>query len=267
MAYVRCEIREAAGWPVAVITFDKPEELNALSGSGIAALSDLLADLDADISDKPAAAKTPRVLVLTGAGKAFIAGADIREMRKMDRVGAGEFSLAGNRVLRHIENFPVPVIAAVNGYALGGGLEAALAADLICASSRAKFGMPEVTLGIIPGFGGTKRLLRRIGNARTRELVFSGRVIDAEEAFQLGLVNHVFEPDWLMEGVLRMAGEIANASPNALREAKRLIDSCAEDDWDAAMERESGRFAAMFDHPDTAEGLAAFLEKRKPSWR
>ncbi|MDI6775379.1 MAG: enoyl-CoA hydratase-related protein [Verrucomicrobiota bacterium] len=258
MAYTQYEVRGNAG----ILTFNKPEELNALSRPGIEEVTRVISDLPGRLAGEPGV----RALVLTGAGRAFIAGANIKEMREMDAQAAREFSRAGNRMLRLIESFPLPVIAAVNGFALGGGLETALSADFIYAAKTAKFGLPEVTLGLIPGFGGTKRLLQRVGNARARELVLTARIIDAEEAFRLGIVNRVVDPDALLDAALATAAELAKTSPNGVRNAKALLDQCAETAWDSVIEREAARFGDLFAHPEAAEGLSAFVQKRKPAW-
>lgn len=261
MPYAEYRIEGRAG----IVTFNKPEELNALSRAAIGEVTALVSDLARQFA-APAAASAIRALILTGTGRAFIAGANIKEMRTMDVAAATEFSRAGNRMMRLIETFPLPVIAAVNGFALGGGLEMALSTDFIYAAKNAKLGFPEVTLGLVPGFGGTKRLLQRIGNARARELVLSGRIIDAEEALRLGVVNRVVEPEKLMESALATVEEINRAGPHAVRCAKKLLDDCSETVWDAVIEREAQLFGSLFANPETVEGLAAFVEKRKPAW-
>ncbi len=262
MAYVHYEVRKKAG----VLTFNRPEALNVLSRAALEDVSRLLQNLASAVERSDAVGGAPRALILTGAGRAFIAGANINDMRFMDSAAARAFSRLGNQLLRQVETFPLPVIAAVNGFALGGGLEMALSADFIYAARTAKFGLPEVTLGLIPGFGGTKRLLQRIGNARARELILTGRIVDAEEAFRIGLVNRVVEPDALMETALAVVDEIAQAGPHAVREAKILLDACAETVWDNGIEREAERFGALFAHSESAEGMLAFIEKRTPSW-
>jgi len=261
MPYAEYRVQGRAG----IVTFNKPEELNALSRAGIAEVTALITDLARQFAE-PTAPAGIRALILTGAARAFIAGANIKEMRTMDVAAATEFSRMGNRMLRLIETFPLPVIAAVNGFALGGGLEMALSADFIYVAQTAKLGLPEVTLGLIPGFGGTKRLLQRIGNARARELVLTGRVIDADEALRLGIVNRVVEPEKLREAALATAEELNRAGPNAVRKAKKLLDDCMETVWDSVIEREAQAFGSLFAHPQTIEGLAAFVEKRKPAW-
>jgi enoyl-CoA hydratase len=260
MGYVKYTVSDQIG----VLTLDRPDELNALSKEGIAELESLFARL----ADGWGSGKEPRIscVVMTGSGKAFVAGASIGELRSMDSAGAREFSRIGNRLLRSIECFPVPVIAAVNGHALGGGLELALAADIALASTTAKFGMPEVTLGIMPGFGGIPRLVRCVGDLKARELVLTGRIIDANEALRIGLINGVFEPGELMTAALSTAARIAAASPNAIGQAKRYFRFCADNDWGVAREKEPELFGSLFDHHDACEGLTAFTEKRKPQW-
>ncbi len=260
MAYVRYNITDRVG----IVTLDSPQELNALSSAGMGELEALLDRLGEHRAEGDGAGIL--ALVLTGAGKAFVAGANIRELRGMDGAAAREFSLAGNRLLHSIESFPVPVIAAVNGYAVGGGLELALAADLILAAKAAKFAAPEVTLGIMPGWGGIPRLAGRVGPARARELVLTGRMIDAEEGLRIGLVNRVVETEELMASALATAAEICRASPHAVRRAREYFLHCAENQWKTGLERELEAFGSLFDHPDASEGLTAFLEKRKPEW-
>jgi enoyl-CoA hydratase len=208
----------------------------------------------------------PRAIILTGAGKAFISGADIHEMIAMDSREASAFSELGNRLMDAIESYPVPVIAAVNGYAFGGGFEVALAADFIVASAGAKMGLPEVTLGLIPGFGGVGRLCSRIGAAKAKELLFTGALVAAQEALELGIVNRVFPPEELMFGAMRLASLIGAAGPRAIRAAKRRAASWFRGRGDAGGSEEAAGFGELFAHDEPCEGLNAFIGKRKPLW-
>jgi enoyl-CoA hydratase len=184
----------------------------------------------------------------------------------MGQAEAERFSEEGNRLMREIESFPLPVIAAVNGYAIGGGFELALCADFIYASSAAKLGFPEVTLGIIPGFGGTLRLAARIGPARAKELLYTGRLVSAKEALRIGVVNQVVEPERLREAALQTADAVKKAGPCALKAAKRNLSECARLDAEKAAALESLRFGLLFAGDEASEGLDAFLNKRKPTW-
>jgi enoyl-CoA hydratase len=253
MAYIQYERRGFTG----IVTFSKPESLNALSSAAIAEAGEFFAGLEAE---------DLRALVLTGAGKAFISGADVKEMSAMGRAEAEAFSATGNELMRRIERFPVPVIAAVNGYALGGGFEMALAADFIFASAAAKFGFPEVTLGIIPGFGGSWRLAARIGAARAAEILFTSRLFGAEEALRLGVAAQVAEPAALLETALATAALVAKAGPQAARELKKHLRECAGKDAEAAAALEAARFGQLFSGEQAREGLDAFLNKRRATW-
>ena len=249
---------------VGIVTFNNPDSLNALSSAAIAQTMRFFKDLEESIARGTDG--DLRVLLLTGAGKAFISGADVKEMRAMGQAEAERFSEEGNSLMREVESFPLPVIAAVNGYAIGGGFELALCADFIYASSAAKFGFPEVTLGIIPGFGGTLRLAARIGPARARELLYTGRLVSAEEALRIGVANTVVEPERLLEASLQTADAVRRAGPCALRAAKRNLSECARLDAAAAAALESLRFGLLFAGDEASEGLDAFLNKRKPKW-
>ncbi len=240
---------------VATLTIHRPDKLNALNRAVLAALRARLEELAADPG--------VRCAILTGAGdKAFVAGADIAEMKDLGVEQARAFSREGHAALAALEALRVPVIAAVNGFALGGGCELALACDFIHASTRARFGQPEVKLGVIPGFGGTQRLARRVGIGRARELVYSGAMIGADEALRVGLVNAIHAPEELLAEVGELARTIAEMGPCAVAKAKdvlrdgeglRLVDA-------NALEVEG--FAACFATADQREGMGAFLEKR-----
>ena len=244
---------------VATVTIDRPEARNALDQPTLAAV---LAAFDA--IDRDAAV---RCAILTGAGdRAFIAGADIKAMAELDRDGGQAFSAAAQAAADKIEGARVPVIAAVNGFALGGGCELALACDFIYASRTAQFGQPEVGLGVLPGIGGTQRLPRRVGQAHARELIFSGRIIDAAEALRIGLANVVVEPGELMAKVNEVAAQIATKAPLAVAAAKRAVRDGGDLPQVAGMELERDLFGRMFATQDQKEGMRAFIEKSAPQW-
>jgi enoyl-CoA hydratase len=252
--FVRLEHEEA----VSTLTLDRPDRLNALD-------SEVLAQLRAALEEVAGHAGT-RCLIVTGAGKAFVAGADIAAMQEMSPEQAREFSQEGHRTFDMIEALSFPAIAAVNGFALGGGCELALACDFVYASEKAKLGQPEVKLGVIPGFGGTQRLVRRVGAARAREMIYTGGMIGAEEALRVGLVNAVFPPDTLMDQVRKTAAAIASMGPLAVAGAKRVILEGADTPLPEANAREVDAFARCFDSADQREGMDAFLAKREPKF-
>ena len=206
--------------------------------------------------------RAPRALVLTGEGRFFCAGADIREMAAMDGRELYDWALLGSRLNTNLEELPMPVLAAVNGMALGGGCELAMSCDIILASEKAKFGQPEVGLGITPGFSGTQRLPRRVGIAKAKELIFSGRMIRADEAREIGLVNAVYAPEELLPGALEMARSFVKNAPIAVKYAKACIDRGMQMDMDDAIAVENELFAMCFATHDQKEGMGAFLEKR-----
>jgi enoyl-CoA hydratase len=237
---------------VAVVTIDRLEALNALDVATLTELRDRLREL----ADDAAA----RALVLTGAGeKAFVAGADIKYMSGLDPEQAKAWGALGHEAARLLETMPKPTIAAINGFALGGGCELALACDLRYASARAKVGQPEINLGIVPGWGGTQRLARVCGIGPAKELVFTGRTIDAEEAVRIGLVNAIADP--VLDRALETAHELAAKSPVALALAKRLVNLAP-----TALDREAEEFGDLFASEDAKEGLTAFVEKRAPNF-
>lgn len=244
---------------IGTLILNNPKALNALNMEMLKEFHTCLNELKIDRSLK--------VLVVTGEGKAFVAGADIKELQKMNSQQAQEYSMTGNLAFRVLEIFPIPVIAAVNGFALGGGLELALCADFIYASRNAKFGLPELSLGLIPGFGGCKRLPERIGLPLAKELLFSGRIISADEALKLGIINQVTEPEELIPAVMKVAQEILSVSPNAVREAKKLIAMNRDYTKEAEIQMDSVQFASLFEHPDSTIGIAAFIEKKKAVWK
>ncbi len=240
---------------IAVITFTRPQALNALNAA-------LLEEFDAAL-DRVENDSAIRVLVLTGAGeKAFVAGADITEINQLGPLGAKRFARRGADGIARLTRLPVPVIAAVNGFALGGGTEMALACDFIYAARSARFGLPEINLGIIPGFGGTQRLPRLIGPARARELIYTGRMVDAEEALRLGIVNRVCEDGELMDAVNETARLIAAKGRVALRAAKQAVNTGLNVDLESGLALENDAFALCLASPDAKEGTRAFLEKR-----
>jgi enoyl-CoA hydratase len=244
--------------PVSTLTVARPDRLNALD----AAVLDEMGAAVREMGQRPEA----RCLVVTGDGKAFVAGADIAAMRDMAGDEARAFARRGHDVFAGLESLPMPAIAAVNGFALGGGCELALACDFIYASERAKFGQPEVKLGIIPGFGGTQRLARRVGVGMARELIYSGELIGAAEAQRIGLVNRVVPPEDLLETAMQTARAIAAAGPLAVAAAKRVILQGADLPLGGANALEVETFAKLFDTQDRREGMGAFLDKRPPSF-
>ena len=244
---------------VRIITVNRPEKLNALNAATIDAL---LAAFTAAATDEHI-----RVVVLTGAGpKAFVAGADIAEMVTLTPVQGRDFSLRGQRMMRVVETLPKPVIAMVNGFALGGGLELAMCCHLRIASETAKVGQPEINLGLIPGFGGSQRLLRLAGRAATLELCLLGTPIDATRAQQLGIVNRVVPAADLEERTMEIATQLANAAPLALRGILDCVNFGGESAIEEGLAYESAQFGLMFATDDMREGTAAFLERRKPAF-
>lgn len=244
---------------VATITFNRPKALNALN-------ADLLRELSAAL-DEINRNEEIRVLILTGAGdKAFVAGADISELSTFTPLQGKIFSYAGHGVMNQLQALSIPVIAAVNGFALGGGSEIALACDFIYASEKAKFGLPEENLGLIPGFGGTQRLPRQIGKNMAKELIFTARLLSAEEALNLGLVNKVCAHDTLMEEVKKVAASVAAKGKVAIRAAKQAINHGMEVDLATGCKMEIDAFALCMASEDSREGTAAFLEKRQAAF-
>lgn len=252
-SYLKFEQPEEA---VGLLKISVPKSLNALN-SGV--LKEFSAFLD------EVGGMRLKVLLITGDGeKSFVAGADIAEMQQMSEAEALDFARLGAAVFKRIEDLPIPVIAVVNGFALGGGCELAMACDLRIASERARFGQPEVGLGIIPGFSGTHRLTKIVGSAFAKELIFTGKSILAPEALRIGLVNAVFPPEQLMEEALALAGKIKSNSAMAVSQAKHCINQNFDLTVEEALALENQCFASCFAHPDQKEGMTAFLEKRKP---
>ena len=242
-----------------VLTLNRPDKLNALNAELLAELDAALATLSADPSVSCA--------ILTGAGdKAFAAGADIAAMLEMSTEQARAFSELGHRICSRIEKASFPVIGAINGFALGGGCELALACDFLYASDKAKLGQPEVNLGVMPGFGGTQRLARRVGIGRARELCYTGDTVSADEALRIGLVNAVVPAAELMTKVREVATKIASKGRLAVAQCKRVLYTGADVPLDVANALETQSFAMLFGTQDRAEGMKAFLEKRKPTF-
>lgn len=238
---------------VCTLTISAPKSLNALNSNLLKEMDDFLSNLDPDI----------RVLIITGDGeKSFVAGADISEMQPLNAEEGERFGAAGASVFRKIETLPIPVIAAVNGFALGGGCELALACDIRLAASTAKFGQPEVGLGIIPGFSGTYRLAKIAGMGVAKELIFSARAIKADEALRVGLVNAVYEPEELMKEAIRLAHRIVKNAPIAVRYAKECINEEYDLPADEAIAYESRMFGKCFATKDQKTGMTAFLTKQ-----
>jgi enoyl-CoA hydratase len=243
---------------VAVVTVDRQEALNALDVGSLTELRDRLQDVSGD--------ESTRVVILTGAGeKAFVAGADIRYMSGLEVDEAKAWGALGHETGRLLETMPKPTIAAVNGFALGGGCELALACDIRYAASTAKLGQPEVNLGIIPGWGGTQRLARVCGLGVAKELIFTGRLVDAAEALEIGLVNAVHDP--VLEKAKETAALLASKSPVSLRLMKELANRALGGDHEANLNAEGEGFGELFSTDDAKEGLTAFVEKREPNFK
>ena len=243
---------EAKG-PIGILTMNRPEALNALN-------EQVLRDLDAAL-DQAAAQDDILVLVLTGAGRSFVAGADIAQMKDLSPMEAKRFGLFGNGVFLKLENFPKPVIAAVNGFALGGGCELAMSCDIRVASEKAKFGQPEVGLGITPGFGGTQRLARIVGTSNAMELILTAKTISAAQAQEMGLVSHVYPPEELMDKALELAQAIAANAQVAVRESKAAIRRGLQTDMATGAAFEAEAFALCFATEDQKDAMTAFVNK------
>jgi enoyl-CoA hydratase len=245
---------------IAVISFNRPKSLNALN-------SELLDELS-DVLDKISADDNIRVLILTGSGeKAFVAGADINELARFNSLDARAFSKKGHEAINKLQSLSIPVIAAVNGFALGGGCEIALACDFVYVSANAKFGFPEINLGLIPGFGGTQRSPRLIGTNAAKEMIFTGKMISSEDALRLGMANRICAVETLMEDVLETAKIIASKGKVSVGAAKEAINKGMNADLKTALDIEINEFALCFSSDDAKEGTAAFLEKRKPDFK
>ncbi len=245
---------------VAILTINRPKVLNALNEETLRELDQAVEQVNQD--------DEVRVLIITGAGeKAFVAGADIAHMQKLKPLEAREFARLGQKVFSKIENLPKPVIAAINGFALGGGCELAMACDIRIASDNAKLGQPEVNLGLIAGFGGTQRLTRLVNPGLAKEILFTADMYDAATAQQIGLVNRVVPAGELLEFCKKMAGRIAARGPVAVRLTKEAVNEGLEMDLEKALAHEADLFGVVFSTEDREEGIAAFLEKRKAEFK
>jgi enoyl-CoA hydratase len=244
----------------ALITINRPDKLNSLNGHTIDELDEVFQSIKNN--------SEVFVVVITGSGeKAFVAGADIAELNKLDVISAKEFSEKGNRVFRKIETLDKPVIAAVNGFALGGGCELALACHIRFASENAKFGQPEVNLGIIPGYGGTQRLARIINSARALEMILTGDMVSSDEAFRIGLVNKVYPQSELLTKAFELAEKISSKGQQAIRFALKAVKTTDNISLTEGLAYEASLFALVCGTEDLKEGTAAFLEKRKPVFK
>lgn len=243
---------------IGVLSLNRPEALNALNQQLLNELSDLLKDISRD--------SLLRCLIITGEGKAFVAGADIKEMENHSQDQALEMSKKGQTLFNCIEDLKIPVIAAVNGFALGGGLELALACDFIVASHKAKMGLPEVSLGLIPGYGGTQRLSRYVGKNIARLMTLTGEIYSAQQCYDWGLVTKLSEPDGLMQDCMAIAKTLASRSPFALSLAKQAINKGYDHEQNSGLSLEAELFAKTFTSEDHNEGIKAFIEKRAPKF-
>ncbi len=243
---------------IGVIKINRPEVLNAVNVETILEIEKAINDLNDN--------KDIFVIIITGEGKSFVSGSDISRLAEMDTIMARKYSQIGQRVLSLIENVEKPVIAAVNGFALGSGCELAMACDIRIASEKAKFGQPEVKLGLIPGHAGTQRLSRLVGVGKAKELIFTGDLIDAEEAMRVGLVNKVVATDKLFEEAKNIANKITEVGPTAVRVVKTVINRGLDVNLITASSYEMEAFSILFSTDEAKEGMKAFLEKRKPKW-
>jgi len=245
---------------MAIITINRPEVLNALNKETLLEINSAIVDAEKDVDVK--------VVIITGAGvRAFCAGADVAELSGRSSIEIMEFIKLGQETFSLIENLSKPVIAAVNGLALGGGCEMALACDLVISSDKAMFGQPEINLGIMPGWGGTQRLMRVVGAKKAKEIVLLGEMIRADEALRIGLVNKVIPAEKLMDEATEIARKLADKSPVAIRFAKLAINKALETGLTDGLEFEKTIFALLYSSEDAKEGLKSFLDKRKPIWK
>lgn len=242
---------------IAIITISRPQALNALNSLFFDELDALLDELNTPLV---------KAVVITGEGKSFVAGADIAEMAQMNAEQGEAFSRKGQQVFNKMERFPVPVIAAINGFALGGGCELAAACDIRLASEKAKFGQPEVNLGLIPGYSGTQRLPRLLGKGSANYLLMSGEMITAHEALQINFVQKVYPPDELLPQAKKLAKTIASKGTEAVKRLKKTVMQGMELPFLEAEDVEAKNFGSCFGTPETTEGISAFLNKRKPNW-
>jgi Enoyl-CoA hydratase/carnithine racemase len=252
---IKYEVKENIGY----ITINRPQAMNALNTDVLKELKDVLGTIEADDAVK--------AVIVTGEGKAFVAGADIAQMSKLNAVEGRAMMAAGHEVMNTIDQMAKPFIAAVNGFALGGGCELAMACDIRIASEKAKFGQPEVGLGIIPGFGGTQRLSRLVGKGMAKYLIYTAEMINAEEAYRIGLVEKVVAPEELLETAEKVAKTIASKAPIAIAAAKTAINNGFDMDLKSASRLEVETTTVCFASEDKNEGMGAFLEKRAPQWK
>jgi enoyl-CoA hydratase len=242
---------------IGLVTINRPKVLNAISVKTLEELKTVIMEVSSD--------RNIHVLVITGAGeKAFVAGADITDFPKMNSLQAKLYSEMGQDVFFQLERLPIPVIACVNGFALGGGCELAMSCDFIYASEKARFGQPEINLGILPGFGGTQRLSRLIGRARAKELCMTGALVTAQQAYDYGLISKIFPPDRLLEETMKTAKALAAKSHSALRAVKQVIDCGSNVDLRSGCAFEAEALGVLFSGRDKHEGVSAYLEKREP---
>jgi len=245
---------------IATITINRPKALNALNKQAVQEISSRLDEAEED--------ETVKVIVITGAGdKGFCVGLDLKSVKGISAVDGMNLSLRGQKLTKKIEELRKPVIAAINGYALGGGLEMAMSCDLRIASDNARMGQTELNVGLIPGWGGTQRLPRLVGRAMAKELIFTAKMIDAKTAKQLGLLNEVVSPDELKSAVKKFAAELLTKPPVGLQLAKQLINSSIETDLTKGLVQEAQAFGVLASTEDFDEGVAAFIEKRKPKFK
>ena len=252
---IKYEVKENIG----CVTINRPKAMNALNMDVLNELYDVFTNIEADTEIK--------AVILTGEGKAFVAGADIAQMSQLNAIEGRQMMIMGHKVMNLIEGMEKPVIAAVNGFALGGGCELSMACDIRIASEKAKFGQPEVGLGIIPGFGGTQRLSRLVGKGMAKYLIMTAEMIPAAEAHRIGLVEKIVPPEALMEEAEKVAKTIASKAPIAIATAKTAINNGFDMDMKSASKFEIETFTAAFGSEDKAEGMAAFLEKRAPEFK
>jgi len=243
---------------IATITISRPKAMNALNTAFFSEMNNMLNELTKN--------EDIRTLIITGDGKAFVAGADIAEMSNMNAEQGTKFSKIGQNVFDKIEAMPFPTIAAINGFALGGGLELTLACDIRIASTKALMGQPEVNLGLIPGYAGTQRLARLVGMGDALYLLYTADMISAEEALRMKLVQKVTEPENLMETALKIASQISKKGKNAIKQVKKVTREGINLNFNDGQNLEAKVFGSLFDTQETKEGMNAFLEKRKPNW-
>ena len=256
MSYKYIVVDKAEG--IGFVKVNRPDVYNAVNLDAIVELESAIQSLGDD--------DNIMVIIITGEGKAFVSGSDISKLVEMNSMSAREYSQIGQRVLSLIENLEKPVVAAVNGFALGSGCELAMACDIRIASEKAKFGQPEVKLGLIPGHAGTQRLARLVGAAKAKELIFTWEMIDAQEALRIGLVNKIVAPESLLDEAKSLAKKIMDVGPTAVRFAKTVINRGIDANLTTANSYETEAFSILFSTEEAKEGMKAFLEKRKPKW-